>query len=121
MQRAVRLLTGRGFGLVLSGGGARGLAHIGVLRALREHGLEIDAAMGTSIGSLIGAAISMEWEVDWLIEQAEMFARANPWFEITIPRLSLLAGRNISRVLPRWFADIQIEDTPIPVRACPPT
>ena len=114
LPRAVRLLTGRGFGLVLSGGGARGLAHVGVLRALREHGLEIDAVMGTSIGSLIGAAISLEWEVDGLIELAETFARANRWFEITIPRLSILAGRNINRSLRRCFADIQIEDTPIP-------
>src|SRR5262249_17996442 len=40
LQRMVRLLTGKGFGLVLSGGGARGFAHIGVLRALREHGIE---------------------------------------------------------------------------------
>jgi NTE family protein len=114
LRRAVRLLTGRGLGLVLSGGGARGLAHIGVVRAFQEHGLEVDIVMGTSIGSLIGAAVSLEWDTDWLVEQAYRFGAATLLSELTFPRLSLLAGRNIRRALLRWFKDVQIEDTPIP-------
>ena len=114
MGRVARLLTGTGLGLVLSGGGARGLAHVGVLRALREHGLDIDIIMGTSMGSLVGAAASLEWEYDKFVEQARRLANTNPWFEITIPKLSLLAGRTIRQSLLRWFEDIQIEDTPIP-------
>jgi len=43
-------------GLVLSGGGARGLGHIGALRALREAGLAVDEAGGTSMGALMAAA-----------------------------------------------------------------
>ena len=114
MGRVARLLTGTGLGLVLSGGGARGLAHVGVLRALREHGLDVDIIMGTSMGSLVGAAASLEWEYDKFVEQARRLANTNPWFEITIPKLSLLAGRTIRQALLRWFEDIQIEDTPIP-------
>ena len=49
VQRVARLLTGRGIGLVLSGGGARGLAHLGVVRALRENGIDIDIVMGTRV------------------------------------------------------------------------
>ncbi|MDR3522253.1 MAG: cyclic nucleotide-binding and patatin-like phospholipase domain-containing protein [Acidocella sp.] len=60
MRRVTRLLTGRGVGVVLSGGGARGLAHIGVLDALAEAGIEIDIVGGTSIGSVIGTLHAME-------------------------------------------------------------
>ncbi|MDE8342188.1 MAG: patatin-like phospholipase family protein, partial [Acidocella sp.] len=60
MRRVTRLLTGRGIGVVLSGGGARGLAHIGVLDALAEAGIEIDIVGGTSIGSVIGTLHATE-------------------------------------------------------------
>jgi NTE family protein len=114
MRRMSRLLTGRAFGLVLSGGGARGLAHIGIARALKENGIDIDLVMGTSIGALIGAGVALEWDTPHLLERAHQFCRANQLFEITIPRLSLLAGRNVRGSLLRWFGDLQIEDTPIP-------
>jgi NTE family protein len=111
LERAARLLTGKGFGLVLSGGGARGFAHIGVARALRENAISIDVIMGTSIGALIGAGIALEFKYEMLLEEARRFSNASPLFDITIPRLSLLAGRNIRAALRRWFADLQIEDT----------
>ena len=50
----------RPFSLVLSGGGLKGLAHIGVLRALEEHGLVPSLVVGSSIGSLIGRASCRE-------------------------------------------------------------
>jgi NTE family protein len=114
LQRMARLLTGRGNGLVLSGGGARGLAHIGVARALEEHQFNIDIVMGTSIGALIGAGIALEWEPEALRERADQFCRANQFLEITFPRLSLLAGRHVKSSLRKWFGDLQIEDTPVP-------
>jgi NTE family protein len=114
VQRVARLLTGRAFGLALSGGGARGLAHIGVARALRENGIDIDVIMGTSIGAVIGAGLALEWDHKTLLEKAHRFCMTNPLRDITIPRLSLLAGRNVRATLHRWFGDLQIEDTPIP-------
>src|SRR5438477_3283034 len=51
-----RVTADRPFTLVLSGGGLKGLAHIGVLRALEERGLVPSLVVGSSIGSLIGAA-----------------------------------------------------------------
>ena len=53
------LLKGQKVGLVLSGGGASGLSHIGVLKALEENEIPIDYISGTSIGSLIGAYYSI--------------------------------------------------------------
>jgi NTE family protein len=62
----------RPFTLVLSGGGLKGLAHIGVLRALEEHGLVPSLVVGSSIGSLIGAA----WASGVPLRQMEARARA---------------------------------------------
>ncbi len=64
IARLARRLARRSVGLVLSGGGARGFAHIGVIRALREQGLSIDAIGGTSIGAVMGAAVALEWDQD---------------------------------------------------------
>ena len=50
-----RKTTSENIGLVLSGGGVRGMAHIGVLKALKEHGLEPRWVSGTSVGALVGA------------------------------------------------------------------
>jgi NTE family protein len=114
MNRVRRLLTGRGLGLALSGGGARGLAHVGVVRAMRERGIEIDVVTGTSVGSLIGAGVSGEYSVERMTEEVRQFAKGTLWFEITVPKVSLLAGRNLRRLLARCFHDDLIEDAPIP-------
>lgn len=53
-------------GLVLSGGAARGLAHIGVLKALEEQGVRIDAVAGTSMGAVIGGLYAAGYTVDEL-------------------------------------------------------
>ena len=54
MRRLVRRITGTAAGLVLSGGGARGLAHVGVLRALEEEGIAPDLVVGCSMGAVVG-------------------------------------------------------------------
>lgn len=53
-------------GLVLSGGAARGLAHIGVLKALEEQGVKIDAIAGTSMGAVIGGLYASGYKIDEL-------------------------------------------------------
>ncbi|WP_460148317.1 patatin-like phospholipase family protein [Pseudomonas sp. S2_A02] len=53
-------------GLVLSGGAARGLAHIGVLKALEEQGIKIDAIAGTSMGAVIGGLYASGYQIDEL-------------------------------------------------------
>ncbi|MCF5702654.1 patatin-like phospholipase family protein [Pseudomonas syringae] len=53
-------------GLVLSGGAARGLAHIGVLKALEEQGIKIDAIAGTSMGAVVGGLYASGYQIDEL-------------------------------------------------------
>jgi NTE family protein len=116
VRRVARMLTGNGFGLVLSGGGARGLAHLGVVQALRENGIEIDSVVGTSIGAIIGSAIAREWDRETMHQKIYEFIRVSPLWDLTFPRTSILAGRNVRRSFKRWFEDLQIEDMPTPSR-----
>lgn len=66
---------GRGCTLVLGGGGVRGIAHVGVLRALHERGVVIDEIVGTSIGAIVGgaAAAGVDWQA--LTERAARFTK----------------------------------------------
>jgi NTE family protein len=115
VARLARLLTGRGLGVVLSGGGARGFAHLGVLRALREAGIAIDAIGGTSIGALIAAGVACEWSDEELrMRMRRSFVDTNPVNDYTLPLVSLVSGRKVSRLLRREFGEHLIEDLPLP-------
>jgi NTE family protein len=115
IERLGRLLTGRSLGLVLSGGGARGFAHIGVLRALAEARVDVDVIGGTSIGAILGAGAAMGWSYEELVERfRRTFVDTNPLNDYTLPLVSLVAGRKVTRLLKQEFGEIDIEDLPLP-------
>jgi NTE family protein len=112
--RVGRLVTRRATGLVLSGGGARGFAHLGVLRALKEHGIGIDAIGGASMGALIGAGIALEWEFDAMISQCVDGFLSRPYLsDIGISRSALFSGKKLRRLFDEWFGEVRIEETPL--------
>ncbi len=115
IERLARRIARRSVGVVFSGGGARGFAHIGAIRALREAGLTIDAVGGTSIGALMAAGVALEWE-DETFHQTfhRAFVSSNPLSDYTLPLVSLVAGRKASRLLRREFGEGDIEDLPLP-------
>lgn len=110
MARLVRLLTGTAIGLVLSGGGARGFAHIGVIRALGERSVPIDYIGGTSMGAVIAAqyALGWDWETMARINRDE-WPRCEPQKNYTLPLVALNSARRMDQMLRRMFgaADIQ--------------
>src|SRR5262245_42004774 len=115
IARVARLLTARGLGVVLSGGGARGFAHSGVFRAIREAGIPIDAIGGTSIGAIIAAGAALEWSTEDLTSRVRRsFVETNPLNDYTLPLVSLVSGRKVTSLLKREFAHAWIEDTPVP-------
>ncbi len=114
IQRVARMLTGRGIGLVLSGGGARGFAHIGIVKALREAGIPIDLVGGTSMGGILGAGVALRWSIEELTESfRRAFVDVNPLRDYTLPFVSLVSGRKVSRLLKNAFGDVTIEDLPL--------
>lgn len=98
--------------LVLGGGSARGLAHIGVLKVLEREKIPIHRIVGTSMGALIGAAYS----VGVSVKKMENIAHKFNWksiFDPTLPRMGLLAGKKLERVVAdltenKTFADCKI-------------
>jgi NTE family protein len=109
--RLARLLTRRGVGLVLSGGGARGFAHLGVIRALREARVPIDFVGGSSIGSIIAAGVAVGWSDDEMrLRYRRSFVDSNPVNDYTFPFVALTRGRKVARLLEREYGDVLIED-----------
>ncbi|HEY1588173.1 MAG TPA: patatin-like phospholipase family protein [Rhodanobacter sp.] len=113
--RLARLVSGNGRGLVLAGGGARGLAHLGVLRALHEAGHVFDAVGGTSIGAIIGAGMACGWELDAMTETfRRAFVQGRPLSDWTLPLVAMTRGRRASLMLRQAFGALEIEDLPLP-------
>jgi NTE family protein/lysophospholipid hydrolase len=109
--RLARSISGRAVGLVLSGGGARGLAHIGVLRALEESRIPVDFVGGSSFGALIAAALARGDDSTSIRRSAQqlLIDRRRP-LDMTAPAAALTGGKRIVSVLRDAFGDLQIED-----------
>jgi NTE family protein len=115
VERIARLLAGRSIGLVLSGGGARGFAHIGVVRALREAGVQIDCVGGTSIGAIIGAGVAADWTNEEMFDNyRRSFVLGKPLRDWTLPFVALAAGRRVARLLREAFGPRDITDLALP-------
>lgn len=114
LQRIVRLVSGRGVGLVLGAGAARGFAHLGVYRALKEAGVPIDWIGGSSIGAIMAASMAFDWTPEHCVKTAhEAFVEGGPFSDYTLPLVSLLSGRRMRRLLRKHLPG-HIEDLPIP-------
>lgn len=117
--RLARRLCGTSIGLVLGGGGARGSAHVGVLRALEEHGIPIDLVGGTSIGSFVGGLYARDGAAVSSHGRAKRFAgrMASLWrflTDVTYPLVSYTTGHEFNRGIFKCFADTHIEDMWLP-------
>ena len=114
-QRAARRIGGRAVGLVLGGGGARALAHIGVIQALEEAGIPVDAVGGTSMGSVIAAGYARGWSPrEMLALFAERVPDARALRDLDFPTVSLLAGHKLDDVLRFAFEELDVADLWLP-------
>jgi len=96
-DRLARLLLGEGVGLTLSGGGAKGLAHIGAWRAISELGVDVDAVSGVSFGALMAAGIALDYTADELHEMVtSRLIEQRSIFDPTLPVVALLRGAGVS-------------------------
>ena len=103
-------------GIALSGGAARGNAHVGVLRALAESNIRIDFVAGTSAGSIVGGALAAGMPLD----DIEQFGRKIRWRDIgrlTMSRLGVQSNERLERYLRARLPISKFEDLPIPFAA----
>lgn len=104
--------------LVLSGGGARGLAHIGAIETLESHGYEITSIAGCSMGALIGgmyAAGKLPEVKDWVLALDRRKVLSLVDFSLSLTHL--VKGDRVMEALKEIVPDINIEDLPIPYTA----
>lgn len=103
-------------GLVLSGGGARGIGHIGVLKALEELDVHIDVIAGTSAGALVGAMYARGYRSQELLEAVQKIKMFD-WHTLSIGSLGLLKMQSIEKVL-REYLPNTFEELNLPLIVC---
>jgi NTE family protein len=109
--RIARVLAGTSVGLVLSAGGARGFAHLGIVRALREARVPIDLIGGCSMGAIVGACVAREWDDAEIRDRLRRaFVDSNPINDYTLPFFALAKGEKVARRLDEHFGSLRIED-----------
>jgi len=106
-------------GLALGSGGARGAAHVGVLKVLEREGIKVSAIAGSSIGAMVGGAYAAgiplsRIEEEWMTTSRTRLFRS---FLPTFPRAGLSSGAGLRRYLREILGDVRIEELPIPFAA----
>ncbi len=103
-------------GLALGGGGARGMAHVGVIRVLEREGIPIDCIAGTSAGSLVGAAYAAGIRGHALLDMA-LELRWRHIVRLAWPRQGFLSFEKLESYLVRTLGDLAFTDLDIPYAA----
>src|SRR6516164_3615331 len=109
-------MTSPRIGLALGGGGARGWAHIGVLRALERAGIKPDLVCGTSVGALVGAlalAGRLDALEDWVLGLNRF--RLAGYLDFRV-RGGMISGNRLTAALREQLGDLTIEELPVLLR-----
>ena len=105
-------------GLALGSGSARGLAHIGVIRALKEAGIQVDCVAGTSIGAMIGAVYA-SGKIDHL-QNAYMamdWKKIVYFLDVVFPKSGIIDGKKVADFIREYVHSACIEELPLPFQA----
>jgi predicted acylesterase/phospholipase RssA/CRP-like cAMP-binding protein len=112
LARLSRILSGNAISLVLGGGGARGFAHLGVIKAMEELNIPIDMVCGTSMGAPIAGIVAQGANADEVIKRAKQ--AYHKIIDFTFPLVSLIAGKRISQTINEQAKGWDIEDFWLP-------
>jgi NTE family protein len=85
-------------GLALGSGGARGFAHLGVIKVLEEENIPIDCIAGSSMGALVASLYASGLGIGRLYKLAKAFKR-NDYIDLTVPKMGLISGRRIKEFI----------------------
>lgn len=113
-----RFLLGKAVGAVLGGGGARGFAHLGVLKAFEESGVPVDIVGGNSMGALIGACYVAGMPRESI--HTEILRYSKGGMKLTLPLVSLMSNKNLAGAFKDALGDVKIQHlwTPYFAAAC---
>jgi len=117
LNRVARRLTGHTVGLALSSGGGKGLAHIGVMKVLRDEGIPVDMIAGTSAGAFFGIFFALGWDDSRFDSFADEIQTLNRWvnWDINIPpRAGVLKGAKARDIIARLVENKTFDDLDLP-------
>ncbi|MBS4217861.1 patatin-like phospholipase family protein [Bacillus sp. FJAT-49711] len=101
-------------GLALGSGGARGFAHLGVLKALKDHSIPIHMIAGSSMGALVGCFYAFGHDLDQLIKLSTAFKRKY-YLDFTVPKMGFITGNRVKNLIDLFMHGKNLEDLQIPV------
>jgi NTE family protein len=111
VEPLARRLAGRSVGLVLSGGGARAFAHVGVIAGLQEAGVQVDRVAGCSGGAWVGAQFALGRSPEEIRHNChEEFLKRNPLNDYTLPLVALTRSLKGNAMMERVFGDVRFEE-----------
>ncbi len=104
------------FSLVLSGGGALGIAHLGVLHDLEAQKLVPSEIVGTSMGGIIGACIAIGMQEKEIYAEIKHFSNLFNWVSFSFSGNSFIENDKIAKIFENLFKDKKMKDTLIPLK-----
>ncbi|NKQ41059.1 MAG: patatin-like phospholipase family protein [Sulfurovum sp.] len=104
------------FSLVLSGGGALGISHLGVLYDMEQKDLSPSEIIGTSMGGIIGACLAIGMHEKQIHERLKSFAAVSKWIKFTLGGNSIVDSARIERIFDSIFGDRMMSDVKIPLK-----
>ncbi|MBY5957182.1 patatin-like phospholipase family protein [Membranicola marinus] len=113
IARLGRFITGNAIGIAFAGGGAKGLAHVGIMLSLREKGIPIDFFSGTSIGTFVTAFGALDIPSSSLLDKCRKLAEKAPTKRKNMnlaPLISLIKGKHIDQFIDEAYAGFNVED-----------
>ncbi|QKG84659.1 patatin family protein [Kroppenstedtia pulmonis] len=113
MRRGGSNLAKPKVGIALGSGGARGMAHIGVLKVLQQEGIQVDMVAGSSIGSLIGVLYANGLDLD-MVGLLATHLRRSKWLDFQYPRRGFIAGNKVKALIRLLTHGKKLEELDIP-------
>jgi len=104
------------FTLVLSGGGALGIAHLGVLHDLENQHIIPNEIVGTSMGGIIGACMAIGLKEEDIYEHIQSFATVFNWIKFSFSGNAVVHNDKIAKIFDGIFKDKKMKDTDIPLK-----
>ncbi|MBP2240012.1 NTE family protein [Cytobacillus eiseniae] len=102
-------------GLALGSGGARGFAHLGAIKVLKDEGIPIDLIAGSSMGAMVGSFYGAGLDIDRLYKLSTAFKRKY-YLDFTVPRMGFIAGARVKELIRIFTHGKTLEQLDIPVR-----
>lgn len=101
-------------GLALGSGGARGFAHLGVIKVLKDEGIPIDLIAGSSMGALVASFYGAGLDIDRLYKLSRVFKRKY-YLDFTVPKMGFIAGKRVKELIRIFTHGKTIEELDIPI------